>query len=703
MTGKSPFALMSLLVLCPLLILAQDFQRLESHAPIPAEFLVSSSEKYEKLQTGNKQKDAFQLQSQFLIDELLQSGKVLFNDPVSQYINQVADQLLRHDPSLRKKLRFYAVKSPEANAFATDRGTIFVNLGLLARLETEAQLAFILSHEIIHFTENHNFQAYKKEQFLGQNSSPTKASYNFLLDKSLYSRELEMEADQKGLELFLKSGYSSESLENIFKILQYSHLPFADIPFKKAFLETRFIKFPQDYFLEKVTKPVAQKSGDPFASHPNAIARELQILKQIKNKPIEGKSFLLPEFRFEKAQELSRYEMAELLLQERRYAEAIYQSFLLYENYTNSNYFNKINAKALYGLAQYRNVKRKSEVQIPWRKTQGHIQQVHFLLDKLSDKELNVLATAHCWQNKMNNSTDLAAAGMAEDMLTDMVFYHIKNPQQYFKKSVKNEALLGGQDFESYAFIHYMNRSDFRQTLIAVENYSKKVHIRGFSPSYNGWNKKRPVKKAGTKAKNKEVSSLGLNKVLFVNPLFVQLDHRKENPIQFLENEKNKQNLISIIEKNSKKLDLATEILDLKSIDPNLNIDAYNDRVRLTEWLEERVAHELNMQCSNQEFMEAIVEKYGTSQIAFTGAISQRFPRKKLDIALSSGLSLLLPPTLPVAIKNALEPRHESFVFTVVYDLIYNEELMVYTQEMPLRGEETMIGSNLYYAMQQMK
>ena len=94
------------------------------------------------------------LESGFAIDDILQSGLVLFNDPTTIYVNKVLEQLPITDRKLIKKNpRAYVLNSSAVNAFATDQGIIFVTLGLLASLQNEAQLAFILSHELIHIKD----------------------------------------------------------------------------------------------------------------------------------------------------------------------------------------------------------------------------------------------------------------------------------------------------------------------------------------------------------------------------------------------------------------------------------------------------------------------------------------------------------------------------------------------------------------------
>jgi len=113
---------------------AQNWEYYKTSKPsnrIPEEFLLSSTEKFEK-QSGNvmdekkttlEASDRFLLESNFSIDQLLLSGKVLFNEPISDYLNQVANKILEHDSILRKKLRFYVIKSPIPNAFATGMGS----------------------------------------------------------------------------------------------------------------------------------------------------------------------------------------------------------------------------------------------------------------------------------------------------------------------------------------------------------------------------------------------------------------------------------------------------------------------------------------------------------------------------------------------------------------------------------------------------
>ena len=116
-----------LMLLFPVLSFAQlsnDYEPLQPTGKIPADITTRSSEKYQAAKDGlekgtrsRQAKEKFLLESNFLIDQVLHSGRVLFNDPVSKYLNEVLDEVLKDNFELRKQIRVYAVKSSIVNFF----------------------------------------------------------------------------------------------------------------------------------------------------------------------------------------------------------------------------------------------------------------------------------------------------------------------------------------------------------------------------------------------------------------------------------------------------------------------------------------------------------------------------------------------------------------------------------------------------------
>ena len=136
----------------------EDFSGLKSQGLIPEVFVKNSSEKFTEARNDLKNDqidDQFLIETNFFLDELLLSGNIVFNDPISLYLKHLGQELLKNNQELSDSLQFYTLKSNIPNAFSTDQGIIIVTSGLIGRCTNENMLAFVLAHEIAHFTEKH--------------------------------------------------------------------------------------------------------------------------------------------------------------------------------------------------------------------------------------------------------------------------------------------------------------------------------------------------------------------------------------------------------------------------------------------------------------------------------------------------------------------------------------------------------------------
>jgi predicted Zn-dependent protease len=203
-----------------------NFTRLESSGDIPIDF---------KQFVKSKINDA----SDFYIKEQFGSGNILYGSKLNDYVNIVADNLLKEYPDLKEKLRFYIVRSTDVNAYCTEKGIMFINIGLIAQLSNESELAYIMAHEIAHFAEHH---------ILDLNDYKDKNKSNdykeFYLKYHNRSRENELEADRLALERYYKSSpYSYSVLDGVFDVLQYDYLPFDEVVFPEILLRPISISF----------------------------------------------------------------------------------------------------------------------------------------------------------------------------------------------------------------------------------------------------------------------------------------------------------------------------------------------------------------------------------------------------------------------------------------------------------------------------
>ncbi|MCX6297056.1 MAG: M48 family metallopeptidase [Bacteroidetes bacterium] len=340
---------------------ATDYTPLKSSGALPEEFLKTaralSEEELKTVGYGTDRiaKQQFITSSNYFLRDLLLSGDVLINDPLGIYVNKVADELLKNDPELRKEIHIYVTKSPDVNAHAFDKGFIFVNAGLLAQLENEAQLAYVLAHEITHVVKKHSVNQYIENIKLDRGTSTYEnGSYEARdIAKYRFSQENETEADAEGLVRIKESGYSVKALFGAFDVLQYSYLPFELVDFKKSFFEDDYLILPDTVFLKKTA---AIKSNDDYddtkSTHPNIRKRRAAIEPDLTvSDESTRKKYIVSEEEFKKAREIARFESCRLYLVDRDYVNAIYAAYILLEKYPDNVYLKKIVAKALYNIA----------------------------------------------------------------------------------------------------------------------------------------------------------------------------------------------------------------------------------------------------------------------------------------------------------------------------------------------------------------
>lgn len=156
---------------------------------------------------------------------------------LNRYVSSVGNQLaaLSHRPDMPYSFR--GVNAVYLNAYAFPGGTIAVSRGMLVNMDSEAELAAVLGHEIGHVTSRHAAQQYttgmissmaitaaamivqqQKEEYAGLTAGLGAVAAGALLAR--YSRSNEREADALSLEYMTKAGYNPEGCVNLMDMLR---------------------------------------------------------------------------------------------------------------------------------------------------------------------------------------------------------------------------------------------------------------------------------------------------------------------------------------------------------------------------------------------------------------------------------------------------------------------------------------------------
>lgn len=168
-------------------------------------------------------------------------GLVLADESANAYLRRVGQALVPRDLALeRVSWRFRALRDPQPNAFALPNGSIYVTTGLLTLIDNESQLAAIIAHELTHVMRRHTYLHNRstRKKFLTMNVMSAIGAYApggvvgavitvvttvapFIMIATIYgySRELEREADLKGIDMMISAEYSPEEMVNVMKLL----------------------------------------------------------------------------------------------------------------------------------------------------------------------------------------------------------------------------------------------------------------------------------------------------------------------------------------------------------------------------------------------------------------------------------------------------------------------------------------------------
>ncbi len=172
-------------------------------------------------------------------EKVLSSMPLYDDEDLLAYVTEVGNKMaaVSHRPDL--EYTFNIIDSPEINAFALPGGYVYVNRGLLTFMNSEAQLAAVLAHEIGHITARHAVQQQARgalartaatvggfvtavatgSGYVGSQISEV-ASIWAQTGLSGFGREHELEADSLGAEYLVNGGYDPQAVIDVITVLK---------------------------------------------------------------------------------------------------------------------------------------------------------------------------------------------------------------------------------------------------------------------------------------------------------------------------------------------------------------------------------------------------------------------------------------------------------------------------------------------------
>lgn len=179
-----------------------------------------------------------------IINELRDSGAILDDPQLQQYIQDVGRQLSSHSDNPALHFGFYVIDDDEINATTLPGGFIVVNSGLILLTDSEDELAGVIAHEVGHVTQRHlarQLEDQKDRAFINlatmlaavvaasRANDPNvavgalaSAQASIIQHQINYTRGDEEEADRVGVATMARAGFQPQGMVDFFAVMQKS-------------------------------------------------------------------------------------------------------------------------------------------------------------------------------------------------------------------------------------------------------------------------------------------------------------------------------------------------------------------------------------------------------------------------------------------------------------------------------------------------
>ncbi|MDK9712661.1 MAG: M48 family metalloprotease [Sulfuritalea sp.] len=163
---------------------------------------------------------------QYLQNQQSAGGRFILDPQLTAYVNEVGQKLVKVSDRPKLPFEFVVINDSVPNAWALPGGKLAVNRGLLLELKSEAELAAVLSHEIVHAAARHGASAMERGILLSAGAAiisvlASDRKHSDLVEFAAaggaallsfrFGREHELEADHYGIDYMVRAGYDPKA------------------------------------------------------------------------------------------------------------------------------------------------------------------------------------------------------------------------------------------------------------------------------------------------------------------------------------------------------------------------------------------------------------------------------------------------------------------------------------------------------------
>ncbi len=246
--------------------------------------------------------------------KILEQFDGVYDDPrVTGYVAEVGGRVAAKSEMAATQFRITVLNTPEMNAFALPGGYVYVTRGLLSLMNSEAEMAGVLAHEVGHVTARHTAKRYSQAQGVsivaGILGTLIRSETLERIGKmggqawlASFSRDQEFQADSLGVRYMARAGYQPAAQGDVLASLGRYHDFAARLNPGKSKASSIFSTHPQTP--ERVRRAYQKAAGKNLPDAPRYRDRFLDHMDGMiygddpKHGLVRGRKFLHPVLRF---------------------------------------------------------------------------------------------------------------------------------------------------------------------------------------------------------------------------------------------------------------------------------------------------------------------------------------------------------------------------------------------------------------------
>jgi hypothetical protein len=327
-----------------------------------------------KSQVGSFLRSLYEKRYEYLI-KTFNDDLFIIDNEFTPYLQSILDEIYRANPKLPKDGKVYAMRSSSPNAVSFGDGTFGFTLGLLARMESDAEVAFVLCHELAHYYQQHSqkdlkelarlnydkelkkkIDAARKSEY-GQYSKMKEVFKGLGFSITHHNRGHEYEADQEGFVYFANTRFNPKASIRLMEILDSVKVPryTRNIDFKAHF-DNKSYAFKPSWaeYTKSTTWYAPAKEEDSLKTHPDCQKRIVMLKLQLQSLGADtAGDDNLPSSRIAYLRKKSEFELVESEFHLKDYSSALFRALLLAEQYPRNIYLQAMIGKCLFTLYTY--------------------------------------------------------------------------------------------------------------------------------------------------------------------------------------------------------------------------------------------------------------------------------------------------------------------------------------------------------------